>query len=90
VPSHHIGDLEHLATYTSFLQAVDHVRDLYGVAPEVVAHDLHPEYLSSKYALQLDLPTIAVQHHHAHVAACLVEHGRTDRVLGLAFDGLTR
>ena len=50
VPSHHIGDLEHLATYRSFLQAVDHLCDLYGVVPEVVAHDLHPEYLSSKFA----------------------------------------
>ena len=88
VPSHHIGDLEHLATYQSFLQAVDHLCDLYGVVPEVVAHDLHPEYLSTKFALELDLPAVGVQHHHAHVAACLVEHGRTEPVLGLAFDGL--
>ena len=50
VPSHHIGDLEHLATYRSFLQAVDHLCGLYGVRPEVVAHDLHPEYLSTKLA----------------------------------------
>jgi hydrogenase maturation protein HypF len=88
VPSHHIGDLEHLATHRSFLQAIDHLTDLYGVRPEVVAHDLHPEYLSTKLALDLDLPTLGVQHHHAHVAACMVEHGRTAPVLGLAFDGL--
>jgi hydrogenase maturation protein HypF len=88
VPSHHIGDLEHLATYRSFLQAVDHMPRLYGVVPEVVAHDMHPEYLSSKWASQLDLPTVAVQHHHAHVAACMVEHARTDPVLGIAYDGL--
>jgi hydrogenase maturation protein HypF len=88
VPSHHIGDLEHLATHRSFLQALDHLCDLYGVVPEVVAHDLHPEYLSTKLALELDLPAVGVQHHHAHVAACLVEHGRTDPVVGLAFDGL--
>jgi hydrogenase maturation protein HypF len=88
VPSHHIGDLEHLATYRSFLQAVTHVADLYGVTPAVVAHDLHPEYLSSKYALDLALPAVGVQHHHAHVAACMVEHGVTEPVLGVAFDGL--
>jgi hydrogenase maturation protein HypF len=88
VASHHIGDLEHLAAYRSFLQAVDHLCHLAGVEPEVVAHDLHPEYLSTKFALELGLPTLGVQHHHAHIASCLVEHGHTEPVLGLAFDGL--
>ena len=88
VASHHIGDLEHLAAYRSFLQAVDHLCHLTGVEPEVVAHDLHPEYLSTKFALELDLPSLGVQHHHAHIASCLVEHGRTAPVLGVAFDGL--
>ena len=88
VPSHHIGDLEHLATHRSFLQAIDHLCDLYGVVPDVVAHDLHPEYRSTKLAADLDLPAVGVQHHHAHVASCLVEHGREGPVLGLAFDGL--
>ncbi len=87
VASHHIGDLEHLATYRSFLQALDHLPRLYGVRPEVVAYDLHPEYLSTKVALELGLPTVGVQHHHAHVASCLVEHGRVSPVLGIAFDG---
>ncbi|MEO7430081.1 MAG: carbamoyltransferase HypF, partial [Acidimicrobiales bacterium] len=88
VASHHIGDLEHLATYRSFRQAIDHLSALYGVVPELVAHDLHPEYLSSKLAADLDLPAVAVQHHHAHIASCLTEHGRAGPVLGLAFDGL--
>jgi hydrogenase maturation protein HypF len=88
VASHHIGDLEHLATYRSFLQAVEHVPALYGVRPEVVAHDLHPEYLSTKWAEEQDAPTVAVQHHHAHVASCMVEHLRTEPVVGVAFDGL--
>jgi hydrogenase maturation protein HypF len=87
IASHHIGDLEHLAAYRSFLQAVGHLCDLTGVVPEVVAHDLHPEYLSSKFAAELDLPAVGVQHHHAHIASCLAEHGRDDRVLGIAFDG---
>jgi hydrogenase maturation protein HypF len=88
VASHHIGDLEHLATYRSFLQAVDHLPRLYGVVPVLVAHDLHPEYLSTKFALELELPTLGVQHHHAHVASCLVEHGRTEPVLAICFDGV--
>ena len=88
VASHHIGDLGHLAAYRSFLQAVDHLCHLTGVSPEVVAHDLHPEYLSTKFALDLDLPLVGVQHHHAHIASCLVDHGRVGPVLGVAFDGL--
>ena len=88
VASHHIGDLEHLATYRSFLQAVEHLPRLYGVAPDVVAHDLHPEYLSTKFALDLGLPTVGVQHHHAHAASCMVEHGRTEAVLAVCLDGL--
>lgn len=87
VASHHIGDLEHLATYQSFLQATGHLCRLYGVAPEVVAHDSHPEYLSSKYASEMDLDLWPVQHHHAHIASCLVEHGHIAPVLGVAFDG---
>ncbi|MDQ3570463.1 MAG: carbamoyltransferase HypF [Actinomycetota bacterium] len=88
VASHHIGDLEHLPAYRSFVQAVGHLCHLAGVEPEVVAHDLHPEYLSTKFAMDLDLPNLAVQHHHAHIASCLVEHGRSEPVLGVAFDGL--
>jgi len=88
VASHHIGDLEHLATYHSFLQAIDHLCGLYGVRPEVVAYDLHPEYLSTKFAVELDLDLCPVQHHHAHVASCMAEHGRREPVVGLAFDGL--
>ena len=88
IASHHIGDLEHLAAYRSFLQAVEHLCHLAGVAPDVVAHDLHPEYLSTKFAVEGELPTLAVQHHHAHVASCLVEHAFEEPVLGVAFDGL--
>ncbi|MGI8756341.1 MAG: carbamoyltransferase HypF [Acidimicrobiales bacterium] len=87
VASHHLGDLEHLATYQAYLQAVDHLCHLFDVTPELVAHDLHPEYLSTKLAMDLDLPLLGVQHHHAHVASCLVEHERTDAVVALAFDG---
>ena len=88
VCSHHIGDLEHLATYEAFLQATVHLCQLYGIEPELVVHDMHPEYLSTKYALELDLEPVAVQHHHAHIASCLAEHHHCGAVLGIAFDGL--
>ncbi len=88
VCSHHIGDLEHLATYQAFVQATVHLCRLFGIEPEVVAHDLHPEYLSTKYALDLDVRPLPVQHHHAHIASCLAENRHTGTVLGIAFDGL--
>jgi hydrogenase maturation protein HypF len=74
--SHHIGDLEHLATLRAFQGAIDHLQSLFAVTPALVAHDLHPGYLSTRYALdRADVESIAVQHHHAHLAACLAEHG---------------
>jgi hydrogenase maturation protein HypF len=88
VVSHHLGDLEHAATHRAFLQAVEHLLHLRDVDPAVVAHDLHPEYLSTKFALDLDLPLVGVQHHHAHIASCLAEHGEEGRVVGIAYDGL--
>ncbi len=86
--SHHIGDLENYETLRSFTEGVDHFGALFAVEPEVVAHDLHPEYLSTKYALDLDgVELIGVQHHHAHLAACLAEHGETGPAIGAIFDG---
>jgi len=87
--SHHIGDLENYETFRSFTEGVGHFRRLFAVEPEVVAHDLHPEYLSTKYALELDgVELEGVQHHHAHVAACLADNGEAGPVIGVAFDGL--
>jgi hydrogenase maturation protein HypF len=88
VVSHHLGDLGHAATAIGFEEAIAHLTDLCGVTPELVAHDRHPSYRSTVWASELDLPSLAVQHHHAHVASCLTEHGRTGPVLGVAFDGL--
>jgi hydrogenase maturation protein HypF len=87
--SHHIGDLENYETFRSFTEGVEHFRRLFAVEPEVVAHDLHPEYLSTKYAVELDgVELEGVQHHHAHVAACLADNGAPGPVIGVAFDGL--
>lgn len=87
--SHHIGDLENYETLRSYTEGVEHFQRLFDVVPEVVAHDLHPEYLSTKYALELpDVELIGVQHHHAHIASCLADNRASGPVLGVAFDGL--
>jgi hydrogenase maturation protein HypF len=86
--SHHVGDLENYETLRSFTEGIDHFGRLFAVEPEVVAHDLHPEYLSTKYALDLHgVELVGVQHHHAHLAACLAEHGEPGPALGAIFDG---
>ncbi len=86
--SHHIGDLENYETLRSFTEGIEHFGALFAVEPEVVAHDLHPEYLSTKYALERDgVELIGVQHHHAHLAACLAEHGEPGPAVGAIFDG---
>lgn len=87
--SHHIGDLENYETLRAFTEGVAHLSRLFAVVPEVVAHDLHPEYLSTKYARDLPgVELVGVQHHHAHVAACLADNGEAGPVIGVAFDGL--
>ena len=86
--SHHIGDLENYETLTSFTEGIDHLERMFAVTPEVVVHDLHPEYLSTKYALERDgVELIGVQHHHAHLAAVLAEHGEPGRAVGAIYDG---
>ncbi len=86
--SHHIGDLDDYRTYQSFVTGIDHFKRLFAVTPEAIAHDLHPGYLSTHYARSLDgVPIIPVQHHHAHIAACMAEHGHDGPVIGVAFDG---
>ncbi len=86
--SHHIGDLENAETLRSFTEGIEHFRRLFDIDPQVVAHDLHPEYLSTKYALELDgVELHGVQHHHAHIASCLADNGEEGPVIGVAFDG---
>ncbi len=86
--SHHIGDLEHEATLRAFREGITHFERLFAVTPELVAHDLHPGYLSTSYAQERDdVAHVGIQHHHAHLAACLAEHGLEERVLGVIFDG---
>jgi hydrogenase maturation protein HypF len=84
----HIGDLKNWETLRSFRAGIAHFERLFAVRPEVLAHDLHPDYLSTAYALQREgVKLVAVQHHHAHLAACLAEHGERGPAIGAIYDG---
>jgi hydrogenase maturation protein HypF len=86
--SQHVGDLKNAETHEFFLRTVEHMKKILDVEPEVVAHDMHPDYLSTRFALSLGtLRHVPVQHHHAHVASCMLEHGLTGKVIGVALDG---
>ncbi|MCE5336563.1 MAG: carbamoyltransferase HypF, partial [Desulfobacteraceae bacterium] len=86
--SQHIGDLENLETLLSFEHAIAHLERILEIRPELIAHDLHPDYLSTQWALrQENVQLLAVQHHHAHIAAVAAERGIDGPVLGLALDG---
>ncbi len=92
VLSPHIGDLKNLETLLFFRKTIQHLERLFDAAPEILAHDLHPDYLSTRYAVERaarepGLRRLAVQHHYAHIAACMAEHGLDERVIGVAFDG---
>ena len=87
--SAHLGDLEHPAALAAFETAVTDLLELTRATPELVVHDLHPEYLSTKFAAGADLgPRLGVQHHHAHLASCLVDAGFRGPAIGVMFDGL--
>jgi len=91
--SHHIGDLENYETLRSLETGIEHFERLFRARPAALAYDLHPDYLATRYALERakreSLPAVGVQHHHAHVAACMAEHGLDGSapVIGVAFDG---
>jgi hydrogenase maturation protein HypF len=87
--SQHIGDMENLETFTHFQRTLALYRKLFRIQPEIVAYDLHPEYLATKFALQLSIDKkIGIQHHYAHMASCMAENGEAGPVIGLSFDGL--
>jgi hydrogenase maturation protein HypF len=89
--SQHVGDMENYETFASYQSSIQHFQRLFRVEPRAVAYDLHPNYLATRYALELaeerGLRKIPVQHHHAHVASCMAENGVTEPVIGVAFDG---
>ena len=86
--SQHIGDLENLSTYEFFQLTINHLRRILDIAPDLIAYDLHPDYMNTLYAKeQTALPTVGVQHHHAHIVSCMAEHKLDGPVIGLSFDG---
>ena len=86
--SHHIGDLEHYPALLAYRQGIEHFERLFALRPELVAYDLHPDYASTAYALELEgVELTGVQHHHAHLAACLAEHGLEGPAVGAIYDG---
>ena len=86
--SQHIGDLENLATYEFFQKTVAHMQRILQVRPEIIACDMHPDYLSTRWAEeQADVPKVRVQHHHAHIVSCMAEHQLDGTVIGVSCDG---
>lgn len=92
--SQHLGDLKNLPTLTSFEDSIQHFENLFRINPRLLVRDLHPDYLSTRYALERgekeNLPSLAVQHHHAHIASCLADNSDPGQepVIGMAFDGI--
>jgi hydrogenase maturation protein HypF len=84
----HLGNMSSLAVRQRFVEHIESLQQLYHAAPDTIVHDLHPDYFTSRWALERGLRTIAVQHHHAHIVSCMLEHRIPDsEVLGVAFDG---
>jgi hydrogenase maturation protein HypF len=89
--SHHLGDLEHYAAYRAFVRDVDLYQELFAIRPEILVHDMHPDYATTRYALERSdrhgNEVLPVQHHHAHMASCMAENGLDEPVIGVTFDG---
>ncbi len=86
--SQHVGDLENLESYKFFEEAVEHMQRILEVRPKILAHDLHPDYFSTKWAqAQNGMQLVGVQHHHAHIASCMAENHLDGRTIGIALDG---
>ncbi|MCB2292808.1 carbamoyltransferase HypF [Clostridium algoriphilum] len=81
------GNLENLETFDHYKNNVEHFKNIFSFSPEFIAHDMHPDYMSTKYALKYNLPKIAVQHHHAHIVSNMFENNLKQKVIGVCFDG---
>jgi hydrogenase maturation protein HypF len=85
--SQYIGDLKNYNTYSFFTETIEKFQTIFSFKPKLIVHDLHPDYFSARYAIKSGSGTTAVQHHHAHIASCMTEHGLDEKVIGVCFDG---
>ncbi len=85
--SQHIGDLKNYETYEFYTETIERFKKIFRFSPDLIAADMHPDYLSSGYARQQGIDVIKVQHHHAHIVACMAEYGLSEQVIGVCFDG---
>jgi hydrogenase maturation protein HypF len=85
--SQHIGDLKNPETLEFYSESFERFKKLFRMEPEIVVHDKHPDYLSTRFAKELNFPAIGVQHHHAHIASCMAEHNLDEKVIGISMDG---
>lgn len=85
--SQHIGDLENLEAYNFFKMTIDHLQTIFDAKLDLVVHDMHPQYFSTQWAIEQSIDTISVQHHHAHLAACMAENNLNDTTIGIIMDG---
>ncbi|AVX20560.1 MULTISPECIES: carbamoyltransferase HypF [Carboxydocella] len=85
--SHHLGDLENEEAYRAFEECINDLTSFLDLKPRLIVHDLHPEYLATKWALEQPVAKLAIQHHEAHIGACMLEHQLAEPVIGIAFDG---
>lgn len=85
--SPYIGDVEDLENYEFYLELIRHFKQIFKFSPTMIAYDYHPDYLITRYVLEQKIPSVPVQHHHAHMVSCMVEHGLKDSVIGVIYDG---
>ncbi len=87
IMSQHIGDLKNLETLEFYSESVERYHRLFRFQPSLAVMDMHPDYLSSRFVQDMDIPSITVQHHHAHIASCMAEHKIDEKIIGISFDG---
>lgn len=85
--SQHIGDLQNLETLEFYSESVERFKRLFRFKPELAVMDMHPDYLSTRFVQKMGIPTTTVQHHHAHIASCMAEHGLDKKIIGVSLDG---